>query len=179
MGGNTYSRSKGRSNAVKSFAGIPRIVMESPDYKNLNGGSVKLLLEFACQYRGNNNGNLTAAYSILKERGFNSKGSITRAVDELLGAGLIIRTREGVFINPGGKCALYALSWQPIDDCKGKQLSIQPTTTPPRKFSTELNKTPRPQNGLGSSSKQGRPRTRDAGGKFTSPSKWGRLAVAT
>ena len=57
---------------------------------------------------------------------------------------LIIRTREGVFLNPGGRCALYALAWLPIHDCPGKALEVLPTTTPPLKLSMLKNKMPGP-----------------------------------
>ncbi len=53
---------------------------------------------------------------------------------------MIIKTRQGFFMNPGGRCALYALTWLPIDECQGKKLEVNSTTTPPRKFSMEQNK---------------------------------------
>ena len=49
----------------------------------------------------------------------------------------LVKTRTGQFTNPGGVCALYAITWQPIDECKGKKLHVAPTNTPPRKFSLE------------------------------------------
>jgi len=121
---------------TKSFAGIPRIVMDTDDYKNLNGNAVKLLLELAYQYRGTNNGDLSAAYSQMKSRGFRSKETLTNALKSLQVANLIVRTREGQFTNPGGRCALYALTWQPIDECNSK-LDMNTTRTPLRKFSME------------------------------------------
>jgi len=48
-----------------------------------------------------------------------------------------LKTRNGRFINPGARCALYALTWQPVDECIGKKLEISATKTPPRKFSVE------------------------------------------
>jgi hypothetical protein len=53
---------------------------------------------------------------------------------------MIIKTRQGIFMNPGGRCGLYALTWLPIDECQGKKLEINPTITPPRRFSMEQNK---------------------------------------
>ncbi len=177
--GNSRSKSKGRSDAPGGFAGIPRVVLDHRDYQNLSGGAVKLLVELASQYKGSNNGNLTTAYTILKKRGFKSKGAIARATKELLEARLIMLAREGRFTNPGGVCALYALCWYAIDDCPGKNLSIEPTATPPRKFSLENNKTPGPQHGLGSVHKQGRQTGRDDKGRFLSVHKQGRLTVVT
>jgi hypothetical protein len=125
-----------RKPAIKSFAGIPRIVMDTDDYKNLNGNAIKLLLEFAYQYRGNNNGDLSAPFSRMRKRGFKSKETLGNALKSLQGANLIIKTRDGMFLNPGGRCALYALTWQPIDECNGKH-DIKATRTAPRKFSME------------------------------------------
>jgi hypothetical protein len=58
-------------------------------------------------------------------------------VKELMEANLIIRTREGKFQNPHSRCALYAMTWQKIDECEDKDLEIRPTATAPRKFSLE------------------------------------------
>jgi len=125
---------------ARDFNGIPRIVIHSKDYKNLPGNAVKLLMAIIHQYRGRNNGDLTAAYSVMKRWGFNSKQTLSNAINALLGAGLIVRTRTGRFMNPGGVCALYALAWQPVDECPGKRLEMEATNTPPRKFSLEQNK---------------------------------------
>jgi DNA-binding transcriptional ArsR family regulator len=175
----SYGKSKGRGDSVKSFAGISREVMKHPDYQNLSGGAVKLLNQLAYQYRGHNNGDLTAAYSVLKTFGFKSKDTISRAIKELLEAGIVIRTREGKFINPGGVCALYALTWLAIDECPGKNLTADPATTPPRNFKQEINRMPSPASGLGSSLKSGRQRVRDKHGKYSSSLKSGRLVAVT
>jgi hypothetical protein len=50
---------------------------------------------------------------------------------------MIIKTRQGGKNYP----CLYAITWQPIDECRGKNLELGPTTTAPRKFSLELNMT--------------------------------------
>ncbi len=125
--------SNGRAASKRSFAGIPRAVMETEDYRSLGASSVKLLLEFAYQFRGNNNGDLTAAWTVLRVRGWRSKATIADSLKELLGKNLIICARPGRFMNPGGVCNLYAITWQPIDECRGK-LDIAPTTTAPRRF---------------------------------------------
>ena len=119
------------------FSGIPRIVMNNQDYINLPSTAKVLLVELAFQFRGKNNGDLTTAWGILHKRGFKSKATLSRATKALIQANMIIQTRKGQFLNPGGVCALYALTWQPIDECAGKHLEINPTITPPRKFSLE------------------------------------------
>jgi len=114
--------------------------MLTNDYKNLHGNAVKLLMALIHQYRGHNNGDLTAAYSVMNKWGFRSKQTLANALKTLLDSGMIIQTRTGLFLNPGGRCALYALAWQTIDECPGKGLEVKPTRVPPRKFSTEQNK---------------------------------------
>lgn len=120
--------------------------MNNPSFTNLGGTATKLLLVMAYHYKGKNNGDLSVSWSLMKAFGFKSEATLSRAVKELLEAELIIRTREGRFLNPGGQCALYALSWLPIDECEGKRLEVKPTITPPRKFSLELVKSAHPQN---------------------------------
>ena len=126
-----------RKGTKPSYAGIPRRVIEHQDYKSLSGNAVKLLVILAYQFRGRNNGDLTAAWGFAKNHGFNSQATLNRATHELIDAHLIIRTREGVFLNPGGRCALYALSWEPINECIGKNLEVRDTTKPPRQFTME------------------------------------------
>ena len=128
---------KGRNHNHGRFAGIPVVVMDSPDYAGLSYKAKALLFDLAYQYRGHNNGDLTVALSVLKKRGWKRGATITDTVKELTNANLIIKTRQGQWCNPGSKCALYALTWQPINDCRGKDLEVDPTITPPRKFSLE------------------------------------------
>ena len=120
---------------LSSFAGIPRVVMECPDYTNLSGSAIRLLVELAYSYKGGNNGDLCPAWTLMKERGFRSKATLTKAIKELVAAGMIILTRQGQFIR--NKAGLYALTWAPIDECSGKYLDESPTRTPPRNFSLE------------------------------------------
>lgn len=128
-----------RKGVYKSYAGIPRIVCDNPDYIGLSGNAAKLLFELARQFKGKNNGDLQAAFSLMQKRGYKSKDTLNKNIKELLAANLIIKTRHGKFINPGGVCALYALTWEPIDECQGKNLEVGPTRNAPRVFSLEKN----------------------------------------
>ena len=127
------ARSKHKQKA--SFAGIPRIVMECPDYTNLSSNAIRLLVELAYSYKGGNNGDLCPAWTLMKERGFRSKATLTRVIKELVAAEMIMLTRQGQFIR--NRAGLYALTWASIDECAGKQLDESPTRTPPRNFSIE------------------------------------------
>ena len=133
-------KSKGR-NPSGSFAALPHTVMDSADFRALSGGALKVLMGLLRQYRGGNNGDLSATFTQAEAWGVGSKATLAKALRELQEHGLISCTREGRFIKPGGCCALYALSWQPIDECGGK-LEVAATTTPPRKFSMERAENP-------------------------------------
>jgi len=118
-----------------SFAGVPRVVMECPDYINLSGSAIRLLLEMAYSFKGGNNGDLCPAWTLMKVRGFCSKTTLSKAIKELLKAEMIILTRQGHFIK--NKASLYALTWAPIDECSGKYLEESPTRIASRNFSLE------------------------------------------
>jgi len=165
----SYGKNSGRRESHGGFGALPRVVWKNPDYHRLTGSAVKLLMDLACQYNGKNNGDLTVAYSIVNDRGCGAKDTITRAVRELLEARMIIQTREGLFTNPGAKCALYALSWLPVNECQGKGLSVDATAAPLRAFSMEkFIKNPGPESGRSSSQNLGRLRPRDTRGRFSS-----------
>ena len=100
--------------------------MDSPAYITLSAKAVRLLLEFARQYNGFNNGALCAAWRLMQPRGWNSRDTLRQALVELLEHDLILLTRQG----GKHKASLYALTWKAIDDCRGK-LDVSPTRTPP------------------------------------------------
>lgn len=115
---------KGRSDRGSFFA-WPRDVGESAAYVALSAHGRMLLNDLCFQFRGSNNGDLSAAWAILKPRGWKSRDTLTRALAELLELGLIEKTRQG------GRhcCSLYALTWLPIDHCGGK-LEVSATRVP-------------------------------------------------
>lgn len=140
-----YNRRKAKGRAEGgSFFALPHALLENPAFTSLKGGELKVLLGLISQYRGNNNGNLSAPHTKAKTWGVGSKDTLAKALSHLQEVGLIVRTREGTFLNPGGRCALYALAWLPIDDCPGKALEVLPTTTPPLKLSMLKSRMPGP-----------------------------------
>lgn len=62
MAGSKYKGSK----YTEGFTGIVQSVFECPAFTALSPHACKLLLELAGQYRGNNNGNLTVAWSVVE-----------------------------------------------------------------------------------------------------------------
>lgn len=107
------------------FLNIPHSVLSSDAYKALDGWGAKLLLDVAGQYKGHNNGDLCAAWSIMQAKGWRSKGTLHRALNALLKDGLIQQTRQG----GRNRCSLYAVTWRAIDECKGK-LDVSATKAP-------------------------------------------------
>ena len=84
--------------------------------------AANMLDNLTVQFNGFNNGDLCAAPKIMKLYGWNSQGSINKALTELLALGFIEQTRQG----GRNKCSLFALTWLAIDECKDK-LDISPT----------------------------------------------------
>jgi hypothetical protein len=131
-----HQKSKGH------FAGVPDVVMNHPDYINLGYSARALLFELALQCYGHNNGKLCAIHAQLIKRGF-GKGSdtVTNALKELQNANLIICTKVGMYGRGKRLPNYYALTWRPINEIKGFEMDVSPTTTPPRQFSTESRST--------------------------------------
>lgn len=133
------AKNKKRSDAGQYFV-IPHHIMDYPDWQRLTPNAIRLLLELLKQYNGRNNGDFTAAWTIMQKRGFHSQTTLNDALKCLMDLQYIIRTREGRFCNPGKRCALYAVTWLPIHDCPGKDLEISATSEPYRTFSIHIEK---------------------------------------
>jgi hypothetical protein len=104
-------RHKG-SKYTEGFTGIVHSVFESPAFTALSPHACKLLLELAGQYRGNNNGNLTVAWSVVSQRGWRSRSTLWRCKAELIKAGFVYVTRKG---HMPRTCELLALTWFALD----------------------------------------------------------------
>ena len=115
------SKAKGRRGTGR-FVALPLSILESQEYARLNGNAVKALVDLFSQYNGKNNGDFTAAWSVMQKRGWKSKATLYSSLNLLLDLKWIVKTRQG------GKhvCTLYGVTWQNIDDCKGK-LDIKST----------------------------------------------------
>jgi hypothetical protein len=62
------------------------------------------------------NGDLSATWNQMKERGWKSRDTLNKAQRELETRGWIVRTRQGGKNHP----TLFALTFQPIHHCSGK-----------------------------------------------------------
>lgn len=99
------------------FIPLPFSVLNGAAYLGVSAHARMLLLDLVAQYRGNNNGDLCAAFSMMKLRGWKSTHTLQAAKLELIEAGLIVETRKGA--RPS-KASLYAVTWYALDDCGGK-----------------------------------------------------------
>jgi hypothetical protein len=100
-----------------AFITLPLSVLNGAAYLGIGAHARMLLFDLAAQYRGNNNGDLCAAWKLMRARGWKSEETLGKAKRDLLETGLIVETRKGAFPN---KCALFALTWYALDDCGGK-----------------------------------------------------------
>ena len=90
--------------------------MASANYRALSPHARMLLNDLGLQFRGANNGDLSAAWKIMQPRGWRSRDTLGRALAQLLHYGLIEKTRQGGL----NHCSLYALTWLAIDECRNK-----------------------------------------------------------
>lgn len=127
----TRENVKGRK-TTHSFIGLPHYMLNSDAFAKLSPSSVKLIIDIAAQYRGTNNGDLTTAWTIFKNRGWRSKGTLYKAIKEAELAGFILRTRQG----GRNKCNLFAITWKSIDECGGK-LDVSSTNVAPNNWKTD------------------------------------------
>lgn len=124
-------KNKGRRD-TGPFMALPHVVTDHPDYTSLAPRAVKALIDLGRQFNGYNNGDLALTWKMAHDRGWTSHDQYNKAMNELIDNNIILKTRQG----GKNRCNLFALTWHPIDDCKGK-LDCLPTITPPRKWSLE------------------------------------------
>lgn len=113
---------------------IPRLLGEHRDWITMTGSEYRVLFLLISQYRGNNNGDLSATESMMESRGGMAGGTLRKALTGLQERNLIVKTRTNYRGENGMVCNLYALTWLSIHECPGKKLEINPTQTPIRKL---------------------------------------------
>jgi hypothetical protein len=114
----SYKASKAKRDGDRYMA-LPHVVIDSPSYRALGYAARALLIDIARQYTGSNNGRLVACTKYLKPMGWNSHGTISRALAEIKEAGLLIETRMGMRPN---RAAWFALGWYALDVTDGIDL---------------------------------------------------------
>ncbi len=82
-------------------------LLNSPAWRVLGPSAVKLFMDLRSTVTGTNNGNLNAALSELKHRGWASSATLAKAVYELRAMGFLAVTREGGLKMGTRVCTLY------------------------------------------------------------------------
>lgn len=126
------------------FAPIPCSVLNHDNFKKLSSKAVKLLMDMVSQLRFKNggtvnNGDISVAMTIMKDRGWCSKESLNYALRELTYYGFVQLTRQG----GRHKASLYAVAWWAIDECGGK-LDVRETRVPSKEWQQSKKKWRRP-----------------------------------
>lgn len=108
------ARNRHKGNRIgESFVALPYSVLNSPLFTALSPHALKLLIDVAAQYRGDNNGDLSTAWKLMQPRGWRSEATLHKVKRELLDAGFLYETRKGRRPNV---CSLFALTWRTLDD---------------------------------------------------------------
>ena len=99
-----------------TFVMLRHDIIDSQNFRNLSHKAIKLLIDLWRQFNGFNNGDFTAAWSVMKKRGWKSRETLYRALRELRYYEFIELTRQG----GKNRCSLYAVTCESINECKGK-----------------------------------------------------------
>ncbi|WP_228729333.1 hypothetical protein [Xanthomonas euvesicatoria] len=86
MSARKRERFKGRKSGGAFFR-VSVEVLESPAFCGLSMKARGLLLDLGAQFNGYNNGDQSAAWSVMHKRGWKSKDTLRKALLELLDAG--------------------------------------------------------------------------------------------
>ena len=116
MAKSRYKNAKDKRDG-ESHIGVPHCVLNGAAYLALNAHARMLLWDLAAQYRGDNNGDMCAAWKVMQPRGWRSEETLQKAKRDLIDLGLIVETRKGARPN---KATLYAVTWCALDHCGGK-----------------------------------------------------------
>lgn len=111
----TLERTKGRS-STRRFYQLLDDVVTHPNWYKLYDRSQRLFVDLLSQYNGRNNGDLCAAMTLMRARGWTSASKLDLALKELKYFGFVLVSRQG----GRNSATLLALTCFPIDDCNGK-----------------------------------------------------------
>jgi len=83
-------------------------------------------MDLCANFNGRNNGDFSAAWTLMTKRGWRSRDQLFKAQTELIESGFIVKTRQG----GRNLCNLFAITFWAIDECMGK-LDVPATAAPP------------------------------------------------
>ena len=105
---------------------ITLALLNSPAYIALDWSARSLFTDMRSKLRGFNNGNINAALSELRHRGWRSPVTLAKALRQLEAVGLIAKTRQTIGVELGSKvCNLYRFT--DLDSLEFSMLQIAAT----------------------------------------------------
>lgn len=113
-----------RRRTPKRFAMLPLKVLESEAVRTLTHAAFRVLLLFAAQYNGHNNGALGVTASQAQEAGI-GRNTFYRSLRALEEHGLIELTARASRVPP--RPSMYSLAWWGIDDTEYSQKRFKPS----------------------------------------------------
>lgn len=125
-------RAKGRREGG-AFVPLPINFLNHPNYMNLSLAARKVFDGLCTQLKfakggPTNNGDLCAAWSLMKRRCIGSEETLAYGIKELTYYGIIVMSRQGERLR-NDKPNLYAITLWGVDACNGK-LDIKPSPVP-------------------------------------------------
>lgn len=111
---NMAKNRNGRGEKKARFVCLPHDVMDTLAWKRLSCVSQAVWLQFARVHNGSNNGRIAMSERTLGERLNVSKNTASRAINELVTFGFLVRTRASSFI--GKRIAAEYLMTHVADD---------------------------------------------------------------
>lgn len=114
---------------------LPKALMAHPDFREISSSAQKVLMVLGYQFNGRNNGDLSATHIMLQDWGGMAKATLAASLRELQERNLIVKTRTNYKGRDGARCALYALTWAPVNECPGKMLEVPASPFSKRKLS--------------------------------------------
>jgi hypothetical protein len=114
MGNRVKSRAqRSKRDDPGRFVSLPHTVLTSRALIELPAAAKALLLDMLTQYNGRNNGDICAAFKVMKQRGWRSEETLFRARKALEESELISVTRAGGRPN---RATLYGFTFYALDD---------------------------------------------------------------
>jgi hypothetical protein len=110
-------------------------LLNSPAYIALDACAKALLLDLRAKVNTFNNGNISAALSELKHRGWRSAVTLAKAIRQLEAVGILANTRRTIGVEHGSKlCNLYRFTDLDVFEQRKVNVSAQSATHDYKKF---------------------------------------------
>jgi hypothetical protein len=110
-------------------------LLNSPAYIALDACAKALLIDLRAKVNTYNNGNISAALSELKHRGWRSAVTLAKSIRQLEAVGLLAKTRQTIGVERGSKvCNLYRFTDLDVYEQSKVHVAAQSATHDYKKF---------------------------------------------